>query len=120
MRFLSRLFGFDSSDDQPSELEAERKIWPDEFSFENLFHPVDVEQDGKFVCLMTHIIHESFPDDRDVEFNIGRAVESSGYRYVEVIPTGYTGYEKYVLVIQNDEAVAGYSFGQEMYTLLWI
>jgi len=118
MGLLSKLFGFQSSDDRDQLASKNTGSTPHVLSLDALVNAKELSITETIIATVQAIAEEEFPDDEGVLFNATRLLESEGTVYVEVVPSAFTGYEKYVFVIQNETMKSCYCFEDGSYSLL--
>lgn len=91
----------------------------DTFSFDKIEGAKSLEITEELQSIVQSAGEENFPDDAGVTFPITQAVIAHDIRYVEVIPSRDTGYDKYIFELSSKNSVKKcYSFEGGKYTLL--
>jgi len=73
----------------------------DTFSFDKIEGAKSLEITEELQSIVQSAGEENFPDDEGVTFPIAQAVIAHDIRYVEVIPSRDTGYEKYIFELSS-------------------
>ena len=119
MGLLSKLFGFQASDDRDQLASKNAGSTPNVLSLDALVNAKELSITEAITASVQTMAEEKFPDDEGVLFNATRLLKSEGTVYVEVVPDTHTGYEKYVFVIQNETLKSCYCFEDGSYSLLF-